>query len=115
VTDLLVSCLKLTVLATSRAPLRLRGEHEFPVPPLGLEPGGPAVALFTERAQAVRPDVRVREESDTVAELCRRLDGLPLAIELAAARVKHLPLEAMTNPKACMNANRLKIVDPSAR
>jgi predicted ATPase/DNA-binding XRE family transcriptional regulator len=95
VADLLATCPGLTVLVTSRAPLRLRGEHEFPVPPLGLETDGPAVTLFTERARAVRPDVSVRDEIDTVAELCRRLDGLPLAIELAAARMKHIPLAAI--------------------
>jgi transcriptional regulator with XRE-family HTH domain len=87
VADLLAGCPRLTVLVTSRAPLRLRGEHEFPVPPLGLETGGPAATLFIERARAVRPEVAVSDEMGTVAELCRRLDGLPLAIELAAARV----------------------------
>ena len=95
VADLLAGCSRLTVLVTSRAPLRLRGEHEFPVPPLGLETGGPAATLFIERARAVRPEVSVSDETGTVAELCRRLDGLPLAIELAAARVKHIPLRAM--------------------
>jgi predicted ATPase/DNA-binding XRE family transcriptional regulator len=95
VADLLADCPRLTVLVTSRAPLRLRGEHEFPVPPLGLETDGPAAALFIERAQAVRPDVSVSDEIGTVAELCRRLDGLPLAIELAAARIKHIPLAAI--------------------
>jgi predicted ATPase/DNA-binding XRE family transcriptional regulator len=97
VADLLANCPRLSVLATSRAPLRLNGEHELSVPPLGLEPDGPAVTLFAERARAVRPElaVRVREDAAAVAELCRRLDGLPLAIELAAARVKHLPLTAL--------------------
>jgi predicted ATPase/DNA-binding XRE family transcriptional regulator len=95
VPDLLAGCPGLTVLVTSRAPLRLRGEQEFPVPPLGLEDDGAAVALFLERAHAVRPELRVLDERSTVAELCRRLDGLPLAIELAAARVKHLSLAAM--------------------
>ena len=95
VADLLAGCPRLTVLVTSRAPLRLRGEQEFPVPPLGLETDGPAVTLFTERARAVRPDISVRDEIVTIAELCQRLDGLPLAIELAAARVKHLSLAAL--------------------
>ena len=95
VADLLAGCPRLTVLVTSRAALRLRGEHEFPVPPLGLETGGPAATLFIERARAVRPEVAVSDETGTVAELCRRLDGLPLAIELAAARVKHIPLGSM--------------------
>jgi predicted ATPase/DNA-binding XRE family transcriptional regulator len=92
VADLLAGCPHLVALVTSRAPLRLRGEHEFPVPALGLETGGPAAELFIERARAVRPDVPVSDEIGTVAELCRRLDGLPLAIELAAARIKHLSL-----------------------
>jgi predicted ATPase/DNA-binding XRE family transcriptional regulator len=95
VADLLAGCPRLTVLVSSRAPLRLRGEHEFPVPPLGLETDGPAAALFAERARAVRPDVSARDEISTVAEVCRRLDGLPLAIELAAARVRHMSLAAI--------------------
>jgi predicted ATPase/DNA-binding XRE family transcriptional regulator len=97
VAHVLASCPRLSVLATSRAPLRLHGEHEFPVPPLGLGPDGPAVTLFAERARAVRPELGLRDHEDAaaVAELCRRLDGLPLAIELAAARVKHLPLAAL--------------------
>jgi predicted ATPase/DNA-binding XRE family transcriptional regulator len=94
VADLLAGCPRLTVLVTSRSPLRLRGEHEFPVPPLGVDTGGPAATLFIERARAVRPDVSVSDEG-IVAELCRRLDGLPLAIELAAARIKHIPLAAI--------------------
>ena len=93
--DLLAGCPNLTVLATSRAPLRLRGEHEFPVAPLGLEDDGPAVALFAERAHAVRPSAPGGDEMAIVAEICRRLDGLPLAIELAAARVRHVPLTAI--------------------
>jgi non-specific serine/threonine protein kinase len=90
----------LAVLVTSRAPLRVGGEREFPVPPLGLPGAGtaeerlaaPAVALFLDRARAVRPDfVAAESVAEVVAELCVRLDGLPLAIELAAARVRHLP------------------------
>lgn len=95
------------VLATSREPLGLHGEREYPVPPLALpdvEHLPPveslsqfeAVALFVERATAVRPDFRVtNENAPAVAEICARLDGLPLAIELAAARVKLLGPEAM--------------------
>ncbi len=81
------------VLATSRAPLRLSGEHEFPVPPLANEE---AVALFAERATAVRPGfVLTAGGEQAAAEICRRLDGLPLAIELAAARTKLLGLEEL--------------------
>jgi predicted ATPase len=87
--------------------MRLRGEHEFPVPPLELPPATrdaqpedidrwPATALFWERAQAVRPDLDLHPgTASLIAQICRKLDGLPLAIELAAARVKHLPLAAI--------------------
>jgi predicted ATPase len=95
------------VLVTSRAGLHLRGEREFPVPPLSL-PGEDhlpwpeelaqyeAVALFVERALDVRPEFALTStNAGTVAEICRRLEGLPLAIELAAARVKVLPPDAI--------------------
>lgn len=107
VVDLLAHCPHLHVLVTSRAPLRLRGEREFPVSPLALpERGAPptpetlaqyaAVALFVERAQSVQPSFALDESNATaVAEICRRLDGLPLAIELAAVRVKILPPKAL--------------------
>ena len=96
----------LTVLATSRSPLRLSGEQEYPVPPLAppAEASGPpaeiaaseAVALFVARARSVRADFALTEaNAPVVAEICRRLDGLPLAIELAAARVKVLSPAAL--------------------
>ncbi len=100
--NLLAACPQLKVLVTSRAVLHIRGEHEFPVPPLALPdlthlPGSEAlsqyaaVALFLERAQAARPDFQVTSANiRTIAEICVRLDGLPLAIELAAARIKLL-------------------------
>jgi predicted ATPase/class 3 adenylate cyclase len=102
VEDLLTAAPGLRVLATSRAVLSVRGEQEYAVPPL--EPPDPerlpdvltlgrfeAVRLFTERAQAVRPGFRVTEENaSAVAEITARLDGLPLAIELAATRTKLL-------------------------
>jgi predicted ATPase len=96
----------LKVLVTSQATLHVRGEHEYPVPPLALpDPAtgdlgslaqSASVALFVDRAQSVRPDFELTEENAAaVAEICVHLDGLPLAIELAAARVKLLPPQAM--------------------
>jgi predicted ATPase/DNA-binding XRE family transcriptional regulator len=102
-TALLAACPNLTVLATSRQPFHVRGEREFPLLPLPLpavdrlpELGDliqiPAIALFIERAEAGLPDFTLTaEQAASVAAICCRLDGLPLAIELAAARVKVLP------------------------
>ncbi len=84
---LLTRCPGLTVLATSREPLGVPGEAVWPVAPL---PAAEAVRLFAERGAAVRPGFTVAEEPEAVAEICRRLDGLPLAIELAAARLRLL-------------------------
>jgi predicted ATPase len=90
---LLMTCPGLRVLVTSREPLRVRGEHEYPVSPLPLPE---AVALFVERARAVKPDFAATGEAEPViADICARLDGLPLAIELAAARTRLLPPGAM--------------------
>jgi predicted ATPase/DNA-binding SARP family transcriptional activator len=89
VAELLAESPGLRVLATSRAPLRLSAEHEYPVPPL---PPADAVALFAARARAVDPQFVL---TDSVAAICARLDGLPLALELAAARSKLLPPDAM--------------------
>src|SRR5205823_8864526 len=83
--ELVASCPSLGLLATSRAPLHLDGEWEYAVDPLA---ESEAVALFEQRARAVVRDFSVNGE---VAEICRRLDCLPLAIELAAARAKLLP------------------------
>jgi predicted ATPase/class 3 adenylate cyclase len=83
---LLSACPKLSVLTTSRESLRIAGEHEFPLKPLA---EAPAVELFRQRAQAVLPQFAA--DYERLAEICRRLDSLPLAIELAAARVKVLP------------------------
>ena len=102
VASLLGAAAGLVVLVTSRTVLRLRGEHEFPVPPLAVpDPGASdadevgryaAVRLFAERAHAVAPRFELNSaNAAAVAEICRRLDGLPLAIELAAARTKLLP------------------------
>jgi predicted ATPase/DNA-binding SARP family transcriptional activator len=87
--ELVVGSSDLTLLATSREPLNLTLEQQYPVQPL---PEDDAVALFCERARAVRPGFAAH---DAVAAICRRLDGLPLAIELAAARVKMLPPDAL--------------------
>lgn len=103
----LAECPGLKVLATSRSPLHLRAEHELPVSPLPtpaadtpLTPqdiaASPAVRFFVDRAQAVDPTFNLTEHhAETVAEICRRLDGLPLALELAAARVKALTPHAL--------------------
>jgi hypothetical protein len=105
--ELLAASPGLLLLVTSRARLTLYGEHEFPVPPLAIpDPERPlaiaalsqyaAVALFIQRATAVRPSFAVTSENaPAVAEICARLDGLPLAIELAAARVRVLTPQAM--------------------
>ena len=106
VADLLRSEESIRMLVTSRAPLRLYGEREYPVPSLRLPkrlPDDPerlsqyeAVRLFIERAVAVRPDFQVtNENAPSVAMICSRLDGLPLAIELAAARIKVLSPQAI--------------------
>jgi predicted ATPase/class 3 adenylate cyclase/DNA-binding CsgD family transcriptional regulator len=90
--DVLAACPKVTLLATSREPLRAAGELIWQVPSLSL--ADEAIELFTARARHVLPDFRIGDESaDTVAEICARLDGMPLAIELAAARVRALSLE----------------------
>ncbi|MEA2192655.1 MAG: hypothetical protein QOI73_2776, partial [Solirubrobacteraceae bacterium] len=99
---LLARCARLRVLATSREPLGIDGEHLAVVAPLGLPAEGldpraalehPAVQLFADRAAAASAGFRVDEQTVTaVIEICRRLDGLPLAIELAAARLRSLPV-----------------------
>lgn len=107
VDGLLRACPRLVLMVTSRAPLQLRAEHEFPVPPLSLPDGAEslpleslaqfeAVVLFVERTRAIRPEFAVTDaNASAVVEICARLDGLPLAIELAAARLRLLTPEAM--------------------
>jgi non-specific serine/threonine protein kinase len=99
VADLLAGCPRLTVLATSRAALEISGEHRYLVSPLPLpgesggsdQPVSDAVTLFEQRAQALRPEFHLTEgNADAVAGICRAVDGLPLAIELAASRVVFL-------------------------
>jgi predicted ATPase/class 3 adenylate cyclase len=103
VTGLLQMGPQLRLLVTSRAPLHARGEHVYPVPPLavpglGTGPAGSAaaVALFADRAAAADPGFEITaENAGVVAEICRQLDGLPLAIELAAGRARVLPPEVL--------------------
>ena len=101
--ELLDDCPEVKAMVTSRVVLRLYGEQEYSVLPLPLPEAGtklspgrlmdfPSIALFVQRAAGVRPEFRLTvENAPAVVEICRRLDGLPLAIELAAARVKVLP------------------------
>ena len=107
ITELLVACPTVKALVTSRTALRVLGEQEFPVPPLELPDPEllppieelariESIALFVQRARAVRPDfVLTAEIAPVVTQICQRLDGLPLAIELAAARSKTLPPPAL--------------------
>jgi predicted ATPase len=123
VAELLVMGPNLKILVTSRAALHVYGEHEFPVPPLALpDPRSmpsvevlsqyPAVALFVQRAVAAKPDFELnRENAPAVTEICARLDGLPLAIELAAARVKVLSPSSMLTRLA----SRLQLLTGGAR
>jgi predicted ATPase/class 3 adenylate cyclase len=124
VADLMQYCPQLKLLTTSREALQIRGEHLYPVPPLGLPTADirhptpdelaqyEAVQLFVERAQAVKPNFELAEDNAAaIAELCLRLDGLPLAIELAAARVR------LFSPQALLDRleSRLKLLRGGAR
>jgi len=107
VADLLAACPSLTVLITSRSPLHLQGEQQLAVPPLALPTAeqattpqaalqSEAVQLFVQRARAARPGFELDETTaGEVAGICQRLDGLPLPIELAAARIRLLPPRAL--------------------
>ena len=123
VADLVEACPGLTVVVTSRAPLRLGGEHQFPVPPLLLPDTAPqspadvleqspAVELFRQRAQAATPTFELTATNAAiVVRICRRLGGLPLAIELAAARDK------LFSPQALLERldRRLQLLTVGAR
>jgi predicted ATPase/predicted Ser/Thr protein kinase len=123
VAELLAMGPNLKILVTSRAALHVYGEHEFPVPPLAMPDSRstppvevlsqyPAVALFVQRAVAAKPDFELsRENAAAVTEICARLDGLPLAIELAAARVKVLSPSSMLTRLA----SRLQLLTGGAR
>jgi predicted ATPase/DNA-binding CsgD family transcriptional regulator len=120
---LLASCPTLQILATSRAPLRIRGEFDFAVPPLPLPRAddlttasqlalNPAVQLFVERARAANAATSIGDDAlADAAEICRRVDGLPLAIELAAARVRILPLGTLRDRLQ----HRLPLLEGGAR
>jgi predicted ATPase/DNA-binding XRE family transcriptional regulator len=122
--ELLAAAPRLKILVTSRARLQLYGEHEFPIPPLALPdladlPAAndllrcyPSVALFVARARAARPDFMLTEaNAPIIADICVRLDGLPLAIELAAARSKLLTPAALLDRLT----NRLDLLTGGAR
>ena len=123
VAELLAMAPDLKILVTSRAALHVYGEHEFPVPPLALPDSRSlpsidalsqysAIALFLERAIAAKPDFELTQENaSAVIEICARLDGLPLAIELAAARIKVLSPASMCTRLA----SRLQLLTGGAR
>ncbi|HEX8615964.1 MAG TPA: tetratricopeptide repeat protein, partial [Thermoanaerobaculia bacterium] len=123
IAGLLAAAPRVKALVTSRSPLRIGGEREYAVPPLTTPPldlplapealhAYGAVALFVERASSMKSDFRLTaENAAAVAELCVRLDGLPLAIELAAARIKVLPPQAMLSRAG----NRLKLLSGGSR
>jgi predicted ATPase len=121
--ELLALAPALKIMVTSRAALRVHDEHEFALPPLALPDSKaphslsslaeyPAIALFVQRAVAVKPGFALtNENASAVTEICARLDGLPLAIQLAAARIKLLPPAAMRNRLA----SRLQLLTSGAR
>ncbi len=123
VAALLAACPELRVLATSREPLRIRAEHEYPVAPLPVPAlgapvsvaalaGNPSVALFIARSRTFAADFALTDaNARVVAELCTRLDGLPLAIELAAARAKVLSPQALL----ARLTNRFSVLTAGAR
>jgi predicted ATPase/DNA-binding SARP family transcriptional activator len=104
VAELLEQAPRLRVLVTSRAPLRLAAEREYAVQPIDV--GEDALAIFVNRAQAADPEFRLGEDTETVTAICASLDGLPLALELAAARVRVLTpaqlLERLREPLAVL-------------
>ena len=130
IAELLLACPFLKLLITSRAPLRIRQERQIPVTSLALPDlahlpdvetvtGYAAVTLFLERAQAVKPDfVLTQDNAPTIAALCTRLDGLPLAIELISARVKLLPPEALLerlSGRLLLQSDGLRDIEPRHR
>ncbi len=130
IAELLAHCYQLKILVTSRAPLRIRQEQQIPVSPLALPDLAhlpdverisqySAVMLFLERAQAVKPDFALTEKiAPTIAAICARLDGLPLAIELISARVKLLPPAALLerlHGRLMLQSDGLRDIEPRHR
>lgn len=127
VLDLLHACPQLKILVTSRAPLRLRGEQRYPLSPLPLPVlahlpelaallQNPAVALFVARSQAVMPTFTLTPENAApIAAICARVDGLPLAIELAAARVRLLPPPLLLQRLQDATGGVLRLLQDDAR
>ncbi len=131
--DLLTACPDLKIMVTSREVLRIRGEHEFVVPLFVLPDlqrmaqvkaglaavlaNNAAISLFVERAQAVKPDFQLNDENAlAIAEICARLDGLPLAIELAAARIKLFSAQALlTQLSGQMGRSSLQLLTGGSR
>ena len=123
VAELFAAAPQLKIMVSSRIALKLRGEHEYPVPPLALPEttdefsvenlaANEAVILFLERARASNPNFTLtKDNASAVAQICRRLDGLPLALELAAARIKLLPPQAILSRLD----DRLKLLTGGAR
>ena len=105
IAELIVRAPGVVILATSRAPLRIRAEHEFPLGPLAVPTAerdvarisaSPSVRMFVDRARSVTPSFDVTpSNAEAVAEICRRLDGLPLAIELAAPHLRYLTAQQL--------------------
>ena len=122
--QLLEGTVALKLLVTSRSPLHISGEQEFPVPPLGLPDDvdrddveavsqSEAVRLFVQRARTVRPDFEItKDNARAIVEICERLDGLPLAIELAASRIRMLPPEALLDGcrRAWICSSRMRLI-----
>jgi predicted ATPase/DNA-binding XRE family transcriptional regulator len=130
IAELLAACPSLKILVTSRSPLRIRQERQFPVSPLALPDlarlpdvenvsGYAAVTLFMERAQSVQPDFSLTpENAPIVAAICTRLDGLPLAIELISARIKLLPPAALLerlHGRLMLQSDGLRDLEPRHR
>jgi predicted ATPase/DNA-binding XRE family transcriptional regulator len=128
IAQLIESCPNLRVLATSRAPLHIRGEQEYPVPPLALPAstlspaaeevlGSPSGRLFVERARAASPTFGLeRENTPAVAAICWRLAGLPLALELAAAKVRFLsPPHLLARLDQALSAGGARDLPPRQR
>jgi predicted ATPase len=122
VAEILAAAPQLKIITSSRIALQLHGEHEYPVPPLDLPQSGEAtieeltgnesVTLFVERARASNPNFALtKDNASSIADICRRLDGLPLALELAAARIKLLPPQAILSRLD----DRLKLLIGGAR